>query len=519
MKMIIVDDEIGVAAAIKRLYDWSELGIDEVFVFESASEALEKIRERDAYILMTDIMMPEINGLELTRLAMEIMPDMQIIIFSGYDDFKYAQEAMRIGAREYLLKPVSMEEITSAVKRAAENISAKSTVSEYDSKNEKNMFANLLINEGVHLSDIKFQEYTELIKFDGTPQWGLCFCVKITNCENQNGWNEEKDLPVLYVAVDNVLNEVLEGRGSAFNNNSGMVIAFLFGKEGCGYMEKISECRAVLQRALKISVAVGVGSMTEFSGSLYESYNEALTACEQCAYYSKSEIMRFCDLNLKYSYSQNAEKELLAELENGEDVSEERLCGIIGDFFAEVKKEGSIPPYYFEKICDRIVFECLKKLEMYGIEVGSDVKNSIKKRHNSIDELEQGFTSCITMIAETLKNKKNDRYKVMTETVKQYIGRSLSEDLSLKTVSNQFHFSSRYFAHIFKKYTGDNYTAYVNNVRMEEAKRLLRMSDMNINEIAKSVGYTDEGHFSRNFKSVVGVRPSEYRREKHRPID
>ena len=118
------------------------------------------------------------------------------------------------------------------------------------------------------------------------------------------------------------------------------------------------------------------------------------------------------------------------------------------------------------------------------------------------------------MIAETLKNKKNDRYKVMTETVKQYIGRSLSEDLSLKTVSNQFHFSSRYFAHIFKKYTGDNYTAYVNNVRMEEAKRLLRMSDMNINEIAKSVGYTDEGHFSRNFKSVVGVRPSEYRREK-----
>ncbi len=518
MKMIIVDDEIGVADAIKSLYDWRELGIEDVFVFDSAKEALEKLRERGSYILITDIMMPEIDGLELTRLAVKMLPDIQIIIFSGYDDFKYAQEAMRIGAREYLLKPVSLEEVIAAVRRAVESAAAEGSVSEYDRKNEKNMFANLLINESVHLSDIKFHDYMELIKFSGNPQWGMCFCVKIIDCRNCSGWNQERDLSVIYGAVDNVLNEILEGRGSSFYNNTSAVTVFLFGTKGCDYMEIISECKSVLQRALEISIAVGVGALMKFAGNLYGSYKEAVAACEHCAYYSKSEILHFSDLHFQYRYPQEIEAELLYELEKGEDASDERLNEIIGGYFAVVKKESNIPAYYIENICDRMLFACLKKLEMFGIEVGDELSHIIKKSHGNIDVLERRFADRLGTIAATLRSEKNDKYKVLTETVKQYISRHLAEDLSLETVSKQFHFSSRYFAHIFKQYTGSNYTAYVNSVRMEEAKRLLRMSDLNINEIARRVGYGDVGHFSRNFKSIIGKRPSEYRRKKHSSI-
>lgn len=514
MKMIIVDDEIGVADAIKRIYNWSKLGIDEVLIFESPKAALEKLKEHDSYILMTDIMMPEMDGLELTRFAVEKYPDIQIIIFSGYDDFKYAQAAMRAGAKEYLLKPVSTEEIVGAVRRAVESTSAKADMNEYDRKNEKTMFSNLLISESMHLPDIKFRDYTELIKFNGTVKWGLCFCVKIIECKNRSGWNIEKDLPILYVAVDNVLNEILEGRGSSFNNNTGTVIAFLFGAEECDCMEKIKECKSVLEQTLEISVAVGVGTQAEFNGTLFESYKEATTACEHFAYYLKPETLRYDDLHFQYDYPRETEEKLLSELEKGGDNLNENLREIIAAYFAEVKKKANIPTYYFEKICDEMIFACLKKLEMFGIAVGSELKQNIKKRHYDIDDAELGFSDSFGMIAAALNSEKNDRYRMMTETVKEHISRNLAGDLSLKAVSMQFHFSSRYFAHVFKQYTGSNYTAYVTGARMEEARRLLRMSDLNINEIARRVGYGDVGHFSRNFKSIVGKRPSEYRREK-----
>ncbi len=514
MKMIIVDDEIGVANAIKRLYDWSQLEIDEVFVYESARDALEKLKERDLYILMTDIMMPEINGLELTRLAVEMNPDIQIIIFSGYDDFKYAQEAMRAGAREYLLKPVSLEEVIAAVRRAAENAAAENELSEYDRKNEKNMFANLLINESVHLSETKFRDYMDLIKFDGKPQWCLCFCVKITDCKKRSDWNTENDLPILYVAVDNVLNEILEGKGSSFNNNTNSVTAFLFGTQQDDYGKIISECKSVLQQTLDISAAIGVGTAEEFSGNMSKSYKEALTACEHCAQYSKPEILCFSDLHFQFGYPQEIETALLSELEKGENVSKQRLSEIISRYFADIKMKSNIPAYYAENICDRMFFACLKKAESFGIDIGDETRHEIKKNTDNIDGLERRFTEGLEKIATAMQSKSNDKNKMLTETVKQYIGKNLDKDLSLDTVSKQFHFSSRYFAHIFKQYTGGNYTAYVNGVRMEEAKRLLKMSDLTINEIAGRVGYGDMGHFSRNFKSVVGKRPSEYRRER-----
>ena len=120
MKMIIIDDEIGIANSIKNVFDWKEFGIEEVYVFDSGVEALERIRVGDIDILMTDIRMPEMDGLELSRCAKEIIPDMKIIMCSGYDDFEYAKAAMRIGVMEYLLKPVTLEEVTAAVKSAAE---------------------------------------------------------------------------------------------------------------------------------------------------------------------------------------------------------------------------------------------------------------------------------------------------------------------------------------------------------------------------------------------------------------
>lgn len=514
MKMIIVDDELGVAESVKIIYDWTEFGIDDVFVYVSAKEALEKLKERERYILITDIMMPDIDGLELTKTAIEMNPDIQVIIFSGYDDFMYAQKAMRAGAIEYLLKPVSLEEIISAVRRAAQNISSKTDISEYDRQNEKNMYSNLLINESMRLPDERFRDYTELIKFNGTVKWGVCFCVKIIECKNQSSWDIEKDLPILYVAVDNVLNELLAGRGNSFNNNTGTVIAFLFGTETYDHMEIIADCKSILEETLDISVAVGVGTAEKFNGTLCEDYKNALQACEHFAYYQKSEILKFEDLRFRYDYPQNTENMLLSETDKGENASTERFNEIIDAYFVDMRKKADIPTYYFEKICDEMIFVCFKKMESLGFEISSELKQNIKQKRNNISDLKSGFEECFKIIAEILKHENKDKQDIMIEKVKYYIAQNLDSDLSLKTVSKQFHFSTRYFAHVFKLCTDSNYTQYVNSVRMEEAKRLLRMSNLNINEIARRVGYSDVGHFSRNFKSIVGKRPSEYRRDK-----
>lgn len=523
MKLMIVDDEIGVANAIRSLYDWNALGIDKTYVFDSAVEALEQLRNEAADILITDILMPGIDGLELTQKVLDFSPDTKVIMCSGYDDFEYAQQAVRLGVMEYLLKPVTIEEIVSAVQRAIHTInqerSKRKIEQEYAknidlySKNAKNIYSALIIRESRDLSETELSEFLRLIKAKETPEWGFCFCIKVIGQNENRLWNLKEDLSILYFAIDNILNEMLESRGCAFDPGVNAA-AFFFGTGIEDGVEKVYRCRNALQDMLGIKVAVGIGKVTRPITNLYESYRQAQLACEHCAFYLRDEILKYEEMQLIYSYPVEVESKLLSKITIAAEDGKESVEDIVDSYFDKVIEEANLSAEDIKSICDSILISCIKKLHTLD-EEATPLQQWLKKEQDfqNINDVKRNLILKIKEMEDVLKKDKTNKNRILIENVKKYISENLSENLSLETVSKKFYFSSRYFAHLFKEYSGINYIDYINDIRMKEAQRCLVNTSMSIHEIAKRVGYEDQGHFCRNFKKFTGKNPSEYRKK------
>lgn len=523
MKLMIVDDEIGVAKAMQSLYNWEELGIDTTYVFDQSADALEQLKKKDTDILITDIMMPGIDGLELTQQALELFPETKVIMCSGYDDFEYAQKAVRLGVMEYLLKPVTIEEIVSAVQKAIHKINQERSKHKIEqeyaknidlySKNAKNMYSSLLIRENRELSGEELSEFLRLIQAETLPEWGVCFCVRVIGQNENRLWNLEEDLSILYFAIDNILNEMLEGRGCAFDPGIHAAAAFLFGMNSQEDISRISQCRASLQDMLGIRIAVGIGKITKPITNLFESYRQARIACEHCAFYLKDEMLNFEDMHLTYSYPVDLEKKLLEKIAVTGTEKKERLEAAVGTYFDEVSKQANLSAENMKSICDSLLIACVKKLHTLNPDA-MPLQHWLKKEQDfqSMRDVRENLIRKLKELEDVLKMDRTDKNKILIENVKSYIAENLSKNLSLEAVSKRFYFSSRYFAHLFKEYAGRNYMDYVNDVRMEEAQRCLIHTNMSIHEVAKRVGYDDQGHFCRNFKKFTGKSPSAYRR-------
>lgn len=526
MKMIIVDDEIGIANSIKNIFDWKEIGVREVCVFDSGIEALERIRKGDIDILMTDIRMPELDGLELAEKAIETTPDMKIIMFSGYDDFEYAKAAMRIGVMEYLLKPVTLEEVTDAVKRAADlrrqECIKNKIKTEYENsldmyiQNTKNMLSAKLIQKNTVLKAEELKKYFEIIGIESGYNYGVAICIRIIGQNSNETWNMQEDYALLCFAIDNILNEILTGKGHSFHDGFGNTVVIIFGESDIREYHQLTEkCISALRDTLGIEIAVGVGDVSDNISSLYMSYSTAIAACRHGYFYKKSGICDIDSLENQYQYPQELENKLLEHITFTKLNQEESIDSIINKYFEDVVKQADVPVQNLKTICDNVLMACAKKLrtmnsqkedtlisewlEMQGnIETADDLRNNLLKHMHKAEEILETWT--------------RDKNKLLVENAKKYIEEHISEDLSLEVVSKIFFFSSRYFARLFKEYTGKTYSDYVNDTKMEIAKDYLSNTDFSIGEIGRKIGYEDQGHFGRNFKKYTGLKPSEYRK-------
>ena len=528
MKMIIIDDEIGIANSIKNIFDWNEIGIGEVCVFDSGADALERICIGDIDILMTDIRMPEMDGLELSRRAKEITPDMKIIMCSGYDDFEYAKAAMRLGVMEYLLKPVTLEEVTYAVKRAADarrKEKVKNKIkNEYENsldmyiQNTKNMISAKLIQKKATLKESELKKYFEIIGVPYIPETGCTVCVKIIGQTFVESWDLKDDFSLLCFAMDNVLNEILSGVGHSFYDGSGSTVIFMFGMaDAAEYKELTEKCISALRETLGVEIAVGIGNISGCINTLYDSYCMALNSCRHGAFYKKSGICDVDKFDNYYQYPQELENKLLNKMSVANQNGDETVEKIINEYFDEVIKNGNIPVQDIEAICDNILIACAKKLQsMNSKEEECTVSEWLGKREEleNIDDLKDNLLRHIKRAEELLDNWTKDKNKLLVENAKRYIEDNIDKDLSLEMVSRRFFFSSRYFAKLFKEHTGKTYSDYVNDIKMEFAKKLLFNTDFSIGEIARKTGYDDQGHFGRNFKKHTGMKPSEYRKRR-----
>lgn len=528
-KVLIADDERKVGFLIKSLIQWDRLDLEFAGLVKDGVTAYEKIREIKPDIVITDIRMPGLSGLELIRKVTESELHPHFIVISGYKYFEYAQQAIKYGVEDYLLKPVDETELNEILKRICEK-----------ERNRQRERGHLYAVEQ-KLSDSKYVLHREFLNSitageaasleSANKNYGLSFgqgifrvfCMKVDRDIRRE--KNEQQMKLILRKLEKIVEQEFSNvvRDMAVTSRAeGTVMAVL------NYPSQSSaEAEAALSETFKKSMnyldgfehyemTMGVSEEQTDFGRLSLAVESAREAAA-CRILNGMEA-RIDSRSLPRDFTVCAEEilEMVREKYLGavEIARFEDIRYQVGRAFAEARKRQAFGSEYY-RLAKRLLDLFLDKEEFDEPESKGEKRKIWEETVDncrSRSELEEFVADTVEReLKEGLKNSREKERRPILEAI-SYMKEHYGEKLSLEDLSERSGFNMNYFSELFKKETGKTFTAYLAEVRMEEAKRLLRDTGDAVYEIAEKVGYRDAKFFSQQFAKIVGIKPAEYRK-------
>jgi Response regulator receiver domain./Bacterial regulatory helix-turn-helix proteins, AraC family. len=530
IKVMIIDDEHIIRTGIRTSIDWNSYGMAVVGEASNGKEALEKALEVKPDIAIVDIRMPVMDGLEFTRLIKEKMPDMRIIIVSGYDDFTYAKEALRLGVNDYLLKPIGADELINLTKKLCKEIIEERREQDTE-KTLKNIFTENLPYLQSHLinSIIKGEYIDENFihqKMDELQMKlsGRFFEVAIIDIddfylitENLSDLEKEKLRASVKIIADDVLKSWTNSGGVYFSEFDFLIAVINVKKSGRKELHQLySKIKNEIRDRLNLTVTIGVSDMCSGILNLSEAYNKALTALRSKVFKGKNKVLYYEDSKrqnpLPVIYPSEDEKELLDSLKTMKidkiNSVIEKICTNLSNHAADEKE--------VKNICLRLIIIATSVLETLGVNyrknsvIDFDPYREIEK-YETIADIEAWLKQIFSNFVDALQNYKNEKYSGIAKIAIQYIEENYFKDINVQQLAAVTCVTPNYFSRVFKRETGKSFTEWLNTVRIEMAKMYLKDPKLRIYEVADKVGYNDYKIFNFNFKKYAGCTPKEYR--------
>lgn len=533
-KIIIVEDEIPVRNAICNIIEWEELGYELVYVSGDGQDALTYIENNQIDVILTDICMPFMDGLELSNEAKKILPTVKIVIITGYNEFEYAHKAVEIGVDHYLLKPITADEFTKMlieIKNELDNeFSKKRDLLALKKQVETNkdilrdkFLMNLLYNK-INSNIIREKVNNLGIKLEGTK-----YIVAVLQPENikviaDSNW--DCDYQLLEFAILNICNEVLTNYGQnicILGNDDQLIIFFVndnqdeieFRDTIDEIMNKIIVC---VEKFYDIGMYIGVGDNYAELQDLHFSYKDALNALEYRVLNGSNKIIYKMDVEKTSSFSYHKIDEYLRELEYAIKIGGNKTDKII-DYIFSIIIFSNVHISQFRTILLKITTTILKAYE----DICSGSPNDVIIDFNQfnevfgkerIDEVKTYYKKLCKNLSNEINKERIDIKASQMQKAYQFIYNNYqNKSLDINMICNHLNISSSYFSRIFKTETNETFMQYLTKVRMEKAKDLLMNSDYKVYEISEKVGYEDPHYFSYNFKKKTGVKPTQYRKK------
>lgn len=531
LSLVICDDERGIIELIKNLIDPDRVKVEIVGGAENGVEAYNLILEKHPDVVITDIRMPGMTGIELIEKASKHNPEVTFVVISGYRDFDYAQSALKYGAVDYLLKPIKQNDLNnllvtlhdqkeSAIAREEKEQSLQEQLAINTDLLRKNMLWDLLSGdpERVHNGAITIESETF---FNFKPGK---FCVALVKIDSESEAN------ILQYPTDSI--EVIMGKfirrlkADCFEaeyvceNTMGYLV---FNYEPGRHLS-LEQKQQYLNDLLKsdsykyvfFDITIAIGEEVNEIGRIADSAGTALNALHHRIDLGRGGILNYSALAKEYTEAEvnlndPARKKLRKCLEN---LNREESQSLIRELIADYLKSNGGKAFGLYRFCkdllvktDALVFELLgehfEKLDRY-LEA---IENCV-----TVSGLERVCRDYAGAVLDTCINKKENQEYRPIRIIKQYIQEHYMEPISLEDVAELVHFNPVYVSAIFKKETGMSFTSYLTEVRLGEAKKLLKTTSFNVAEIARSVGYNDVKHFSKLFIKTVGIKPVEFRK-------
>lgn len=530
-KVVLVDDEELIIEGMRQLIGWESLGCRIVGTAYDGDEALDIINETEPDIIITDIRMPAMNGLEMIGHVKESFPDVVIMILSGYSDFEYAQQALEKGAACYMLKPVLEKDLKGHIMQAVKKLDEKRLQRQKEDENKVRLYR---LKRGAKENFLRKLLKEELSRSYINHMWdNMELCVPKTMIQvallDTDIPLEDTNQTVIKFAIDNVIEEICTGSGScesvSLGYESSAVLFMCDGKEeeAVFFREMIARMLLMVEKFCQVSMSAGISRRGGFPSGIRDAFGQAEDALKR-RFYEISESRIYEDKKTEKGRKEERCYRELAECK-------ERLMDAVQ------KQEKRTAMLQLGRICHLMFEEAVMERE----EIYAEVLRILTKYHDILfqhqiengvyddskifkqDYLYQFKTACqlrswletvTEQVMEFLGQESSEASTRLIDRVKYYISQNY-QTVSRQNAADYFFLNPSYLSQLFKAETGEAFTDYVTDVRMEKAKGLLWTTDYKIQYIAELVGYTSNQHFTRMFKKHTGMLPVEYRKHKN----
>ena len=524
LKILIVDDEPDICALINKLIDWEGLNLTSLGSSLNGIEAMEIILRQSPDVVITDIQMPGMTGLEMIEKVTEMQLPVNFIVISGYSEFEYAQQALRFNVKDYLLKPISKTDLNLVLKRLAQD---RMTQNEKEQKtaaleNEyQNRTALLRRNElRQSITDPMRNTFnTDLFSFGDGEFLALTIHASFREKTGIDLQTIQNVLTSIAGRVqDHFLKDCFDIEYSV-NDCSAVVLMNYSPETHRSYKEKRKKLQIMLDeyciqyRHLCISMALGcvckkpqeIGTVLHTSESA--SRMRLLTGTDK--------VIEFIEHTQRYpvpSFAREGLRNIAASVESlNTPASLVQLYAIL-DAIEERKSYAEFS--FFDVIASALIF-IKEEISAYTGQEPAEINNSlIHIRLANCDTMKDIRDCCrdvIDGLSKHCREVQESRVSKPVRIAQEYIGSHLNQQISLDEIAQKAFVSPSYLSTLFKEQTGENFMDYIIRQRINEAKRLLRTTGMSVSDVASSVGYADPRHFSKVFQKQVGMKPSEYR--------
>ncbi len=534
LKMLVVEDEWIDREGLRDLIDWGGLGVEVIDFVESAEKALELYLDIPFDILLTDIMLVRMNGLELVEKMLVNKPELNVIINSGYSDFEFAKQAVSLHAWSYLTKPINVEELEEVIHDIVQQFDNDAT-----EKRQKERLKELVARNMPLIKDSFFKRLvagtipsTEIMEemqhFDLQDLPNQLYSVMMLEIDEFPIMIKNKDWDEIQILVMDVFEQIenlqLEDMIYTFYLGNGRfcsVIRITVDNENVS-SAKIYTCAELIKNSLKehigLDTTIGLGSCIADINKLQYSFKQAEKALRYSFYTGSNQIISHRDIMAEPIHEIPIDLNAL-EQEIINDVklcNEEAMHRHIDEVFNTISRDF-MGDSFAKSLCIRLIsqvslflYEMNESLtEIFGDE---DAVWSKLIRFNTIVDIRQWLKNILKSIIEHQGEKKNNQNKKIVESIVEYINNNLSSSsITINEIANQIYFSPNYISIIFKKETGNVLSDYIIHLKMEKARKLLQDPQYKVYQVANAVGYVSVSYFCTLFKKKYGVSPNEYK--------
>lgn len=515
MKLLIVDDEVQIRTGLEAGIPWETLGISKVFTANNGIEAIQICKKEKPQIVITDIRMPEISGLEMGRKIKEMYNPVEVIILSGYSEFEYARKALEIGAFDYLLKPIRIKELVACVEKSKKKIEDFYLEMKQKTRVSELVEAYKILNL---LKQKKALKKNEIEIFETFCSTELKNQILVGICElDQLDEKVDRDTQIL---IDKKIVELIDkGNRIKINNKRYAIIISVISD-----FDQERKVNTLQQKQKKINETLKKEMETTFSISLSEKGDSK----EIPRLYLQAErLMRKRMYLGKEMFVDGKEKKEIKIRQNPLDPSMVRktierldyeyMHQYIQEIFLNLESQKVDSEDFVRSICEQLKSILFQVMLEKGIDIEKICENNQEflndiPRYLTIDEYKNWIDTFYEMMIQGLSALSGKQHSRAILKAVDFISQNYSRNINLEITAEYVQKSKNYFSYLFKKELGVSFVEYLNIVRIGEAKKLLDTTDDRTYEIAEKVGFSDYKYFSSVFKKIVGVSPSKYKK-------